>query len=99
MVNILSAKIKALKILDRNSIWLILPIDDDQKIALFFCSVLHVTSNIIYLLQSFYYFFSSKKNYILFLNEMMRLIKISKKKTTTHPSYDNHFTNISACGV
>ena len=35
VVNILSAKIKALKFLDRDSIGLILPIDDDQKTALF----------------------------------------------------------------
>ena len=38
--------INALKILDRDSIWLILPIDDDQKTVLFLCGVVHNTSNI-----------------------------------------------------
>ena len=70
MVNILSAKVKALKILDRDNIWLILPIDNDQKTAVFLYSVSHVTSNIIYLLHRLYYilfFFLLKKIlYIIF---------------------------------
>ena len=55
--SIYCAKIKALKILDRDSILLILPIDDGQKIALFLCSVVHITSNITYLLHTLYYGF------------------------------------------
>ena len=49
------------EILDRDSIWLILAIDDNQKIALFLCSVVHITINIIYLFHTLYYiyFFSS----------------------------------------
>ena len=49
------------EILDRDSIWLILAIDDNQKTALFLCSVVHITINIIYLFHTLYYiyFFSS----------------------------------------
>ena len=47
VVNIFSVKIKALKILERDCIWLILPLDDDQKTAPFLCSIVHVTSNVI----------------------------------------------------
>ena len=53
-----------------------------KKTALFLGSVVHITPNIIYLFHTFYYifFFFLKKYYILFLNEMMILIKMSKKK-------------------
>ena len=39
IVNILSAKMKALKIVDRDSIWLIFPLIDDQKLY-YFCVLL-----------------------------------------------------------
>ena len=53
---------KGTEILDRDSIWLILAIDDDQNTALFLCSVVRITSLLIlstYFTHFTVYIFSS----------------------------------------
>ena len=57
------------EILDRDSIWLILAIDDDQNTTLFLCSVVHITSLLI--LSTYYthftiYIFFFLKNIIYY---------------------------------